>query len=154
MDNSDNIEIPEDMLSFWRACLMVHSMDIIPTEVSEEIMRAYKYDKDFIRKMHAWCKRLPLGVINDCFKEQRFDMFCNFVIKSGLIDTAKIGIKRLKAVISNLNDANALMSSVTGLSRRISELEEEFVTMSNQQSSMRLSESTPSVKKYAPPRAV
>lgn len=154
MDNNERIEIPEDTLSFWRACLMVYNLDIIPTAVSEELALTYKYDKDFIGKMHAWCKRLPQGVVTDCFVEKRFDMFCNFVLKCGLIDTAKIGIKRLRAVISNLNDANALMSSVTGLSRRISELEEEFVTMSNQQSSMRLSESTPSVKKYSPPRAI
>lgn len=119
-------DIPNDMLSFWRVGCMLCTIDEISDTRYKEIKRDYGYEKEYVNRLHAWVKKLPQSVIDECLIEPRFDAFCTYLTKMLLRDVTKIALVNLKEKISKLEDANALASTATSLSRRVGELNKQY----------------------------
>lgn len=121
-------DIPSDMLSFWKTCCMVYSLDNVSDSLLDKIKKDSGYEKDYVDKLHKWVKRLPQVVISECLIVPRFDAFCTYVTKMLLRDITKVGLARLKEKISGLDDVNALAATSSTIIRRVAELNKQYAT--------------------------
>lgn len=112
MSKALGFEVPEDMLLFWNACLLIHSIKLLTKEKEDEIISKTGYTRAKILAIRDWMDRLTDDQKAETIGAGRFDLFETMVIQLMLTDNIAIANRKLRSVIENINDPNALSAAM------------------------------------------
>lgn len=132
MSKGFGFDVPEDMVSFYKACLKIYASKLITKAVEDEITKETGIGRAQIQAINKWLEKLPDDIKADTLGSNRFDLFETIVMKMMLTDSITLGLKRIKEILPELKDANSISSVMGSMLNKWEMLSDTFMKHKHQ----------------------